>query len=427
MVDSENKGTLPEKTKSQAKKSRSWLPESRRNRWVLAVILLVAVSATWALWRYFSVRESTDDALIDGYIVPVSARVRGTVTAVKVADYQYVKAGTLLVQLDPTDYRIALANAQADLSAAKANAEAATTGVPVESTSSASRVNAAEASLQLALAGVEAAQIQVGGLQQSLAATRALLDQAEANYAKAEKDKSRLKELIAKDEISSQQYDAAVAAAEATKAVRDSASANVKEAEKSVDVARARLSQAQSSVSGARAEVQNAKTAPQHVAISRAQADAAHAKVLQAQAAVDQAELNLQYTSVTARVDGIVSNRTVQLGQVVQSGEVLLALAPIENLWVRANFKETQLKNIRPGQRVYISVDALGGKTFTGRVETISGATAESFSLLPAENATGNFVKVVQRIPVKIVFDKGQDAEHRLRVGMSVEPTIMTE
>jgi membrane fusion protein (multidrug efflux system) len=180
-------------------------------------------------------------------------------------------------------------------------------------------------------------------------------------------------------------------------------------------------------VEKAKAEVRNARTAPEHVAISRAQADAAYAKVLQAQAAFDQAQLNLQYTSVTAMVDGVVSNRTVQLGQVVQPGEVLLALAPIENLWVRANFKETQLKNIRAGQRAVISVDALGGRKFTGYVKSLSGATSESFSLLPAENATGNFVKVVQRIPVKILFDKGQDPEHRLRVGMSVVPTILTD
>jgi membrane fusion protein (multidrug efflux system) len=427
MAQPNEKESPSEKPKSWGGKIHAMLPKRSRNRWLLFVVLILVGVSAWKTWQYFEVRESTDDAKIDGYIVPVSARVPGTVVAVKVADYQYANAGTLLVQLDPADYKLALANAQADLSAAKANAEAARTGVPVESISSSSQVTAAEASLQKARAGVEAAQRQVDSLLQSLAAARARLQQAEANYAKAEKDRNRFDELVVKDEISRQQYDAAVTEAKATKALRDSARANVKEAEQSVDVAKALLSQAQSTVEKAKAEVRNARTAPEHVAISRAQADAAYAKVLQAQAAFDQAQLNLQYTSVTAMVDGVVSNRTVQLGQVVQPGEVLLALAPIENLWVRANFKETQLKNIRAGQRAVISVDALGGRKFTGYVKSLSGATSESFSLLPAENATGNFVKVVQRIPVKILFDKGQDPEHRLRVGMSVVPTILTD
>jgi membrane fusion protein (multidrug efflux system) len=424
MAEQEKRASKPEPRRVNV---QSWLPKQRGNRWLLLVGLVIVGVAFFEVWRYFAVRESTDDAQIDGYIVPVSARIGGTVIKVNVADYQYVEAGTLLVQLDPTDYTIALANAQADLSAAEANAEAASTGVPVESVNSSSRVNAAEASLQLARAGVEAAQMQVDSLVHSLAAARALLKEAEANYGKAAKDRDRLKELVVKDEVSRQQYDASTAAAEATRALRDSAHANVKEAEGSIDVAKARLAQAESTVAQATAEVRAARTAPQHVAISRSQANAARARVLQAKAAVDQAKLNLQYTSVVAMVGGVVSNRTVQLGQVIQPGEVLLALAPLENLWVRANFKETQLKSIRPGQRAIISVDALGGKKFAGHVESISGATSESFSLLPAENATGNFVKVVQRIPVKIRFDKGQDPEHRLRVGMSVEPTVMTD
>jgi membrane fusion protein (multidrug efflux system) len=427
MAEPEEKESAQEKTKSLGEKVRSHMPKSRRNRWLLLIGLIVAGVAAYEIWHYFSIRESTDDAKIDGYIVPVSARIHGIVEAVNVADYQYVKAGTSLVRLDPADYKLALARAQAELSVAKANAEAARTGIPIESVSTSSRVNAAEASLQLAQAGVMAAQSHVDTLQQSLVAARARLKEAEANYVKAAKDRDRLKELVVKDEVSRQQYDAAVAAAEATRAAQDSAKAGVSEAQNSIEVAKARLSQAQSSVSQAEAEVRSARTAPQHVAVSKAQADAAHARVLQAQAAVNQAQLNLEYTSITAKVDGVVSNRTVQLGQVIQPGEVLLYLAPLENLWVRANFKETQLKNIRPGQRATISVDALGGKTFSGYVESISGATSESFSLLPSENATGNFVKVVQRIPVKIRFDKGQDSQHRLRAGMSVVPTIMTD
>jgi membrane fusion protein (multidrug efflux system) len=404
---------------------RSWIPKSRRNRWMLLVGLAVAGLAILEVWRYFGVRESTDDAKIDGYIVPVSARIKGTVVAVNVEDNQYVKAGTLLVQMDAADYEIALANTRADLAAAQADADAARTGVPVERVSSTSQVHAAEASLRQAQTGVEAAQTQVESAEASLAAAQARLREAHASYVKAEQDVNRFTMLIVKSEISQQQYDAAVAAAKVAKAVSDSAEAMVKASKDSVDKAQAQLRQAQSIVPKAKAGVQAARTAPQRVAISRAQAEAAEAKVLQAKAAVDQAQLNLRYTSVVAMADGVVSNRTVQLGQVVQPGEVLLAIAPIENLWVTANFKETQLKNVRPGQRAFVSVDALGGCVFLGRVASIAGATSESFSLLPSENATGNFVKVVQRIPVKIIFEKGQDAEHRLRVGMSVEPTII--
>jgi membrane fusion protein, multidrug efflux system len=414
-------------SKSWAGKMRSRIPANRRHQSIIVISILIVGLAIWGAWRYFSIRESTDDAKIDGDIVPVASRVTGTVLAVNVKDYQFVKAGTVLVQLDPTDYKVALAHAKADLAVAQANANAARTGVPVEVVNSESQVDSAEASLQQMQAGMQAAQMEVESTQASLVAAQAHLREAEAGYVKAEQDKARLLKLVEKDEVSRQQYDAVVAAAQEAMAGRDNAAAKVKEADKVVEAARDRLIESQKTVSREEAAVKSAGTAPQRVSISLAQAAAANARVLLAKAEVDQAQLNLQYTSITAPAEGMVSNKTVQLGQVVQSGEIMLSLAPIEGLWVTANFKETQLEKIRPGQRAVISVDALGGQEFAGHVESLSGATSESFSVLPSENVTGNFVKVVQRLSVKIVFERGQDPEYRLRVGMSVEPTIKTD
>jgi membrane fusion protein, multidrug efflux system len=369
-----------------------------RGRWI-ALGAAIALAAAAAAWWHYSGRESTDDAQIDGHIVPVSPRVRGTVQAVKVADNQFVEAGTVLVELDPRDYQVALERARADLAEAEASAQAARTNVPVTSTTTASQLSGAHGETASAQARLRSAQ--------------ARLKDAQAREGQAEQDLARMKALLAKDEVSRQEYDAASVAAESTRAAREAAQAAVKEAEEGIGIADARLAEA--------------RTAPQQVGIMRAHAASAEAKVVQARAALAQAQLELDYTTLKAPAAGIVSKKTVEVGQVVQAGQPLLALVPLHDIWVTANFKESQLGKIRPGQRAVVSVDAYGGREYRGRVDSIAPATGARFSLLPPENATGNYVKVVQRVPVKIVFDEGQDSEHVLRPGMSVVPTVFVK
>ncbi len=235
-----------------------------------------------------------------------------------------------------------------------------------------------------------------------------------------------MKPLIAKDEISKLQYDASVAAAAAAQAARDSAEAGVEEISRAIEAAQARASQAEARIKEAQANQQATRTAPQQMAISRSNVQTALARVKQAQAALEQAELNLQYTEVKAPIDGIVSQKKVELGQYVQTGQPLLALVPLHNVWVTANYKENQLKDMRPGQKAFVTVDAYGGRKYEGHIDSIAAATGARFSLLPPENATGNYVKVVQRVPVKIVIDRGVDDSHPLRPGLSVIATVMT-
>jgi membrane fusion protein (multidrug efflux system) len=260
-----------------------------------------------------------------------------------------------------------------------------------------------------------------------LATAQARRREAEAYATKAARDVERLRGLIAKDEVSQQQFDTAVAAADAAKAAADSAMSQINEAEAGIRVAESRLMQARAGELQSRAGLRSAQTAPEPVAAIRARAAAAEAHVQQSRATLSQAELNLQYALVKAPLRGIVSRKSVEVGQVIQSGQPLMALIPLEDVWITANFKETQLTNMRAGQRATVKVDAYGGQTFQGRIDSIAAATGARFSLLPPENATGNFVKVVQRVPVKIVLDAGQDSEHLLRPGMSVVPTVYTK
>ena len=378
-------------------KARSYFQQHPRTRWILLFIVLVIVAAGIWVWRYYTVRETTDDAQVDAHIAPVSARVSGTVTAVNVDDNQYVERGTVLVQLDPRDYEVALERATAELTDAAANARAAHTGVPVATTSTSSALQTARANVNAAQKEVEAAEARVR--------------EAQANYTRTQEDLKRYQLLVKKDEISQQQYDAAVAANAAARAT--------------LDASQAAVATAESHVVQAQEQVRNAQTAPEQVAITQAKAGAATALVQQRQAALSQAKLNLQYTTIMAPVTGVVSKRSVELGQVVQAGQPLMSIVNLEDLWVTANFKETQLEKMRPGQAATIHVDAYN-KDFKGHVDSIGGGTGARFSLLPPENATGNFVKVVQRVPVKITFDPGQDVKN-LRPGMSVEATVMTK
>jgi len=391
-----------------------------RVKWLLIPVGLILIVAAYAGWAYLSRWESTDDAQIDGHIHPVNARVGGTVMSVNVVENQRVEAGTIVAQLDSRDYEIAVARAEAELAQAQANAVGARAGIPVASSAAGAQITSSEAITERAKGGVEVAGKEVQAAQARLNASEARVREAQANAVKTSRDLERMKQLIAKDEISQQQYDAAVGAADAAHAAVESAQAAVLQVEHEVAAAQAKTSQSQADLQQAQAEAQAAKTAPQQVTITRAQAQSADARVQLAQSTLDQARLNLEYTSIKAPVAGIVSKKTVETGQVVQSGQPLMAIIPQEDIWVTANFKETQLADMHPGQAGTVSVDAFGGRIFNIHVDSIASATGAKFSLLPPENATGNYVKVVQRVPVKLVFEKGEDSEHQLRPGMSV-------
>ena len=371
-------------------------------------------------------RESTDDAQVDAHVTQVASRVGGTILRVHVEDNREAKAGSTLVEIDPRDYQVAVDKARAALADAEAAALAATTDVPITSQTGKSNVASAEGGVAEATSGIAGAEKQVEAAHARLASSQAKLREQEATATKASRDVERLRGLLAKDEISQQQFDAAVAAADATRAATDSARAQVKEAEAGILVSETQHAQSRAAERQAQAALQAARTAPDLVKQKSARAEVAQAQVAQAKSALQQAELNLLYTTVTAPVTGMVSRKSVEVGQVVQAGQPLLAIVPLENVWVTANFKETQLKDMRPGQKAVVKVDAYGGQSFTGHVDSIAAATGARFSLLPPENATGNFVKVVQRVPVKIVFEPGQDADHLLRPGLSVVPTVLT-
>jgi len=392
---------------------RSWLRVSRRRskRERLRMLLgagLVVLVAVFFLWRYFTSYESTDDAQVDVHLYPVSARISGYVIKVNVDDNQYVEKGTVLVEIDPKDYQVAVDKARADLASAEATAQSLNITVPITSVSTSSQLTFSASDIENASAGINAAEKQ-------LAAAHAQVEQAEANDVKAQDDLKRYKLLVDKQEVSEQIYDTALAAARASTANIAAARANEAAAREAVQQARARLIQAE-------ANHRAAQTGPQQVASTRARALSAVADVQQKRAALAQAELNLQYTQIVAPVSGEV-NKTVVVGINVQPGQQMLTVVPLDEVWITANFKETQLKHMRPGQRAEIDVDS-NGRTYKGHVDSIAGATGPLFSVLPPENATGNYVKIVQRIPVKIILDPGENRDRQLRPGMSVEPKV---
>jgi membrane fusion protein (multidrug efflux system) len=374
---------------------------------VIAVIVLLVVGLF--TYRYVTSYESTDDAQVDGHVNSISARISGHVVKLNVQDNQFVQAGTVLVEIDPADYQVALERAKADFEDARAMAIAAGVDVPITSVSTTSQLSSTQAEADSARAGIQAAR------QQSEAA-KAQLQQAEANNVKAQNDLGRYRQLVDKQEISQQQYDQAVAAARAGDGAVEAARANA-------DAAVQQISQAQSKLAQAEANWRNANTAPKQMTATRAKAASAEAEVQRKKADLDQAQLNLQYTKIVAPVAGVVSDRTVEVGQNVVPGQELMKVIPLDDIWITANFKETQLRNIRVGQPVTVEVDA-NGRKYKGKVDSIAGASGARFSLLPPENATGNYVKVVQRIPVKIVLEPGENQDHQLRPGMSVVPKV---
>jgi membrane fusion protein (multidrug efflux system) len=371
--------------------------------------ILLAVAVTVAWWIHASAWESTDDAQIDAHIYAISSRISGHVVKVNVDDNYIVKAGDVLVEIDPADYEVTKQRYEAELADAKANAESARTGLPITSATTSSQVESAKADVENNQAGLQAAQ-------QQYEAASARLREAEANNARMQADLARYRQLVQKDEVSRQQYDQALAAAKGGAASVDGAQAAVSGAQQQITQARGKITQAQASL-------RTANTAPQQVQNSRARLAAAEAQVQKSQANLDQAKLNLQYVKIVAPVDGVVGRRSVETGQNVQPGQQLMSLVALNDIWVTANFKETQLRKMRVGQEARIYVDALD-REYKGHVDSIGGASGARFSLLPPENATGNYVKVVQRIPVKIVFENNENADHALRAGMSVVANV---
>lgn len=381
------------------------------------IVFLVAIVAVLLVgWFWWESRqwEDTDDAEINGHIYPISARVSGQVIKVSFDDGQLVHKGDVLVVIDPTDYTVALERARADYQDAQAQAVAAQYGVPVSSVGSFSQIRSASADMSSAQAGVAAAQKQAEAAQSQIV-------EAEADAKKLNTDVERYRQLLGKREISQQQFDAATAAATA-------ANATVQARQAALLAAEAQVKMAQSRIDQANAELKNAQATPNTVAATKAKAQSADAQAQRSKSALDQAQLNLSYTTIAAPVDGIVGKRSVQVGSNVAVGQDLMAIVPLRDVWVTANFKETQLAHMRPGQPVKIKVDTYGGRKWNGHVSNIGGATGAKYSLLPPENATGNYVKVVQRIPVRIDFDGNDKPDFNkdglLRPGMSVEPDV---
>jgi membrane fusion protein (multidrug efflux system) len=377
---------------------------------VIVVVVVLAVVAA-AVWWHSTFAEDTDDAQVNGHLIQVSSRIGGQVLKVDVEENQVVKAGDPIAELDPRDYEVAVENAQAALESARANAAAAGVNVPITSINTGSNLSSAGAD-------VSGTQAAVSQAQQQLEAAHARVVQAQANLTKAQADLERYKPLVEKDVISKQQFDAAVAAADADKAAVADALATEQAASDGVKVAGARESQAKD-------QLKYAQTGPQQVAAQTARAKQALAQVAQAQAQLDQAKLNLGYTKIVAPAAGIITRKSVEIDQNVSSGQNLLTLVSLDDLWITANFKETQLKHMSAKQPVEIEVDATG-KTYHGQVTQIGGATGSVLSLFPPENATGNYVKVVQRVPVRIDFTdlKNEDPNQLLRPGLSVEPKV---
>jgi membrane fusion protein, multidrug efflux system len=401
----------PSKANSAPVTESKYSPAARRKRRRNLVILITAVVVVVAgvfLWRYLSSYESTDDAQVDVHLYPVSARISGYVVKVNVGDNQWVQQGDVLVEIDPTDYQVALAQAQANLANAEATAKSLNITVPITSVNSTSQ-------LQFTASGIEDARAAISAAQKQLTAAHQQVEAAEANDVKAQDDLHRYKLLVDTREVSQQIYDQALAAAKSSTANVAGAQANESAAQQFVQQAESRLAQAA-------ANHEYAQTGPQQVSSTKSRAQAAIADVEQKRALLHQAELNLQYTKIIAPVNGEVT-KTVVVGLNVEPGQQMLTVVPLEDVWITANFKETQMKHMRPGQRVDISVDS-NDRTYKGRVDSIAGATGPLFSVLPPENATGNYVKIVQRIPVKVVLDPGENRDRQLRPGMSVEPTV---
>ena len=396
-------------------------------RRLLAVGGLVLLAVVAGLFVYYHNRETTDDAQVDGHITPIASKIYGRVAEVLVTDNEPVKAGQVLVRIDPRDYQASLDQSKAALTLAESDAASAGVDVPRTRENVASGTSSADAQLAGAIADLDRARVSYEQARTSdLAWAQANIEKSQANAELAQADLARYKPLLDKGEISKQQYDAAKANADATASALRADQEKLAQAQRAVDIARAQMLAASARVEQAKAGVAAAHADVRQISMRTSDAQGKIAKVQQARALLAAAELNLGYTEIAAPVAGVATHKQVEPGQIVQQGQGLLVVVPLQDVWVTANFKETQLRKMRPGQKAYVHVDTYG-ETFPGHLDSIAGATGAMLSLLPPENATGNYVKVVQRIPVKIVFDPIPQEKAILRPGMNVDATVITE
>jgi membrane fusion protein (multidrug efflux system) len=399
-------------------------PKTRAMLFGGGIVLLALIVG---LFLYYRNRESTDDAQVDGHITQISSKVYGRVGEVLVNDNQQVKAGQLLVKLDPRDYQAALDQAKAQLALAETDAQSAGIDVPRTQLNTQSGTSSADAQLAGSQADLMRAQAAYDQARTAdLAWAQANVEKSKANALLGQADLERYTPLMQKGEISKQQYDAAKANADATASALKADQEKLVQAERGVEIAKAQLDAARAHVQQAQAGIISAKADTKQVVMRQADARGKIAKVQQARAALDAAQLNLEYTTVVAPVDGVVTHKQVEVGQIVQQGQGLMVVVPLQDVWITANFKETQLRSMKAGQKAEVKVDTYG-RTFSGHVDSIAGATGAVLSLLPPENATGNYVKVVQRVPVKIVLDPIPQDQAILRPGMNVVATAITK
>jgi membrane fusion protein (multidrug efflux system) len=398
-----------------------------RTRMLLFAGAIVLVAVIIGLFLYYRNRESTDDAQVDGHITQISSKVYGRVADVLVNDNEQVKAGQILVKLDPRDYQAAVDQARAQLALAETDAKSAGIDVPRTELNTQSGTSTADAQFAGARADLMRAESTYDQARTSdLAFAQANIEKSKANAQLAQADLERYRPLMEKGEISKQQFDAAQANADATASALRADQEKLAQAQRGVEIAKAQLEAAKAHVDQAKAGIVSAKADTKQVVMRQADAQGKVAKVQQARAALEAAQLNLEYTTIVAPVDGVATHKQVERGQIVQQGQGLMVVVPLQDVWVTANFKETQLRSMRPGQKAEVHVDTYG-KTFSGHVDSIAGATGAVLSLLPPENATGNYVKVVQRVPVKIVLDPISPDQAILRPGMNVVATAITK
>ncbi len=401
-------GAVADEKDSEHQQPEPGEKKQKRKFIIIGVVALLVVVAL-LFWWHSTFYEDTDDASISGHLIPVSSRINGHVLKVNFNENQEVKAGTVLVEIDPKDFQVAVDQDEANLEAAEANYESAKVNVPITSIQTTSSISQFGASVEGADAGIRRAQRQFEQAQAAVA-------QADANNIKAQQDLKRYTPLVEKDVISKQQYDQYVATARAQEAQLLESKASAIAAEDQIAIAKQQRSESV-------AQLRNAENGPNQVKVQKSKADQAAAQVEQARAQLEQSRLNLSYTKIIAAADGIITKKSVEIGDNVSTGQNLATLVSLDDVWITANFKETQLHHMQQGQSVKIHVDAYGSD-YNGKVTQIGGATGSNLSLFPPENATGNYVKVVQRVPVRIDLDNGEDKDHVLRPGLSVEPTV---
>ncbi len=402
-------------------------PKSSSRKLIIfgALVVLAAIGAY--LWVHSLNRVSTDDAQVDGHIIPISPKIYGKVLEVLVDDNQQVKQGQVLVRIDPRDYQAKVDQAQAAVAVAESQAQGASAGVPLIRDTTGSSVTAAEAQLSAARADYDQALVESQrAATADIAVARANVETAQATADHAQTDLTRMKTLVDKEEISRLEYDSYASSTRVALSQLQAAKDKLDAVTKDAETKKAALLSAQARIAQAQAGILQAKATQRQVPVRVADASSAMASIAQAHANLEAAKLDLSYTTIVAPVDGVVTKKSVEVGQVVQQGQGLLMLVPLQDVWVTANFKETQLADVRNGQRAEVKAD-LSGKTYPGHVDSIAAATGARMSLLPPENATGNYVKVVQRIPVKIVLDPIQGGNQVLRPGMNIEATIFTK